>query len=279
MTTRVFKSVVVLAGFVSLSSSVFAQSDYFPLDPGRFWVYENLRFGGREWRNEVLAVGGDGVAQFSERVADNILLLKDSGGEIQIQIAEGEFGTFYDFDQESFKHRDVDFCEDGVTASVASRGEAVETPAGTFENCIRIEYFDGGCADAGVGVEWFAPEVGLVKWEQQSIAGPVVLVLAEYGREGSGIRFRRGDVNQDGTDDIGDAVFTLSYLFIGGADPKCLKSADMNDDDKLELTDPVFLLTYLFLGGRQPFKPFESCDVDPSPEGELTCAEHVLCEA
>lgn len=64
-----------------------------------------------------------------------------------------------------------------------------------------------------------------------------------------------GDANGDTALDISDAVWTLQYLFAGGAPPASLEAADTNGDGKLDISDPIYLLTYLFLGGPGPICP------------------------
>jgi hypothetical protein len=91
------------------------------------------------------------------------------------------------------------------------------------------------------------------------------------------IPFRRGDVNADMELDLSDAVFTLSYLFLGGPAPGCLQSADANDSDEVDLTDAIYLLNFLFLSGPEPGAPFAACGLDPTP-GELVCITYPPCE-
>ncbi|MGQ9592457.1 MAG: dockerin type I domain-containing protein [Planctomycetota bacterium] len=64
-----------------------------------------------------------------------------------------------------------------------------------------------------------------------------------------------GDANGDGSLDISDAVWTLTYLFAGGAPPASMQAADTNGDGKLDISDPIYLLGYLFLGGPPPVCP------------------------
>ena len=85
-------------------------------------------------------------------------------------------------------------------------------------------------------------------------------------------QFERGDSNGDGGVDIGDAIWSLSYLFTGGRAPPCFDAADANDTGKLDLSDPIFELNFLFLGGREPPSPGTgACGPDPT-EDQLECA-------
>lgn len=67
--------------------------------------------------------------------------------------------------------------------------------------------------------------------------------------------FQRGDSNASCGLDIGDAIFTLGYLFTGGPAPPCPDAADSNDDGTLNLSDPVSALGFLFLGLTPPPTP------------------------
>lgn len=99
--------------------------------------------------------------------------------------------------------------------------------------------------------------------------GALASVYAIFGpvREG---RFVRGDATQDGLLDITDAIFNLSYLFLGGEAPACEDAADADDTGRIELTDAVRILGYLFLGGPAPSPPHPDRDVDPTPD-DLHC--------
>ncbi len=94
-----------------------------------------------------------------------------------------------------------------------------------------------------------------------------------------GDQFIRGDVNVDDSVNIADAVTVLSYLF-GGLDISCQDAADTNDDGSINIADAVKLLSYLFAGGDALPPPFDSCGVDPEPQGSdgLGCDSYEFCE-
>ena len=92
---------------------------------------------------------------------------------------------------------------------------------------------------------------------------------------GTGLRageplFRRGDSNSDGSSDLSDLVFTLSWLFRGGFRPSCVDGADTNDDGRVDISDVSWTLSWLFRGGPVPPAPFPGCGTDPSFDS-LTC--------
>jgi hypothetical protein len=89
------------------------------------------------------------------------------------------------------------------------------------------------------------------------------------------VPFRRGDADADGRRNVGDAVFTLMYLFRGTAEPPCLNAADANDDGAVNLADAVTTLTFLFRAGFMP-EPVNACAPDPTPDS-LDCKAFAPC--
>lgn len=72
-------------------------------------------------------------------------------------------------------------CNEGAS-ELAARGGYVSTPAGTFRDVARLD-FQNRCRHAGLLRAWFAPGVGLVRYELASVGGPVRydLVAARIG--------------------------------------------------------------------------------------------------
>lgn len=80
--------------------------------------------------------------------------------------------------------------------------------------------------------------------------------------------FRRGDANQDGAYDLGDAISTLSYLFASTPTPPCLAAVDATADDAIDLADAIFTLSYLFALGPPPPPPGPfDCGAAPGSTG------------
>jgi hypothetical protein len=65
-----------------------------------------------------------------------------------------------------------------------------------------------------------------------------------------------GDANNDGSINIADAVFLISYIFKGAAAPASCKYAfgmgDANGDHGVDIADAVYLISYIFKGGASP---------------------------
>ncbi|MBI4606788.1 MAG: hypothetical protein HY721_32895 [Planctomycetes bacterium] len=88
--------------------------------------------------------------------------------------------------------------------------------------------------------------------------------------------FVRGDCNHDRGLDISDAIYTLTYLFLGSEDPAsrdpaCKDACDSNDDGDIDIADPVWSLNYLFRGSPPPPQPYPDPGTDPTPADRLDC--------
>jgi len=159
----------------------FSSGGYFPLELGNYWVYskyaENI-----QWT--VTHKEGD-IAHLDVGSFLDTIILRDRGEEIDVEIDEGEWGLYYRFVQGSmWIHRDVWECDDSTLLEVSLEPDSVVTPAGVFHNCLRMERLAySPCMDAGTMVLWWAKNIGLVKWEEITIAGPVTVELIEYSLE------------------------------------------------------------------------------------------------
>ena len=100
----------------------------------------------------------------------------------------------------------------------------------------------------------------------------------EFGAECTAVegQFKRGDSNNDGEVDIGDAIFSLTWLFLGGSPPVCVATVDANDSGEVDIGDAIFCLTFLFLGGESMPAPFPECGSDPT-EDALGCERYDHC--
>jgi hypothetical protein len=243
-----------------------AQSPWFPLEVGNTWLYIDLE---RPEGTRSVSVKREEAGVFTV-LCDEVEVAIT--GDLDILLPGEAPAIYYRFDDPSFLHRDFRLCDDLRVLTVMARDETVSTPLGEFLNCLRIESEPGLCADSGTGVEWWAPEVGRVKWVEESFGGPRTYVLAEFSRDLPDPGFRRGDANGGGSVDITDAISVLEWLFVGGEAPPCSDAADSNDDGKVDLSDPVGVLGYLFLGGPPPADPGPSnCGADPTEDALPKC--------
>jgi hypothetical protein len=66
------------------------------------------------------------------------------------------------------------------------------------------------------------------------------------------ITFRHGDPNGDGNLNVSDVIYTINYLFKGGAAPYPFLAGDANCDGNVNVSDVIYLINYLFKGGPPP---------------------------
>ena len=99
-----------------------------------------------------------------------------------------------------------------------------------------------------------------------------VVVFFACGNEAAAqdVFFRRGDANEDGERDIGDAIAILEKLFFGNDASDCPDVLDANDDGFRDISDVMALLNWLFLGGLQL--------PDPNDKGQDPSEDDHLCE-
>lgn len=64
-----------------------------------------------------------------------------------------------------------------------------------------------------------------------------------------------GDVNDDGTFNIGDPVYLISWIFKGGPEPLHLECCDVNSDMAVNIGDAVYMVQAIFNGGPLPNCP------------------------
>lgn len=95
-----------------------------------------------------------------------------------------------------------------------------------------------------------------------------------------GTQFVRGECNNDGSVNLPDAVFLLTYLFPPSGTPApldCIDACDTNDDGSLNLVDAVAILNALF---GQPIIPLPgpaTCGTDPTANDALDCQVFGAC--
>ena len=120
----------------------------------------------------------------------------------------------------------------------------------------------------------------LARYLGQNLEGVANLEVLSSSRTrvetGTETRFRRGDVNADGSIDLTDATALLGFLYQSGSRPPCRKSADLNDDGALNVLDAMLVFQHLFRGLNDIPAPFASCGPDPTAD-RLDCMSFAAC--
>lgn len=173
-----------LAGLILLASNcgIFGGgADYWPMAAGNLWVYDwiqvtiepgeppdttvfetysqectgevTLANGAKAWA----VIDGEGDTTYYQETGNAVLTYSYPGARpdtfLRLPLEEGS--TWHD--------------PYGTTMQVRGQ-EAVETPAGVFQDCWQIELY-GVNIDPYQQFAWFAPDVGLVLWEERFADG------------------------------------------------------------------------------------------------------------
>jgi len=179
---------------------ILERPSYFPLEPGRVWVYELRQLGSAQqlevWAEPATAdpaspqsgttllhgyfpgeprrvsrLPGDIVVEFgADHRAPGLwyMLAAPEGFAWRLRLAQEGGGS----------------CIDGAHLTIWDRHATVTVPYGQFENVVVVRW-ETGCADGGITVEYFAPGVGLIRREELSFSGSRVweLVAVQEGRK------------------------------------------------------------------------------------------------
>jgi len=148
------KTTLCLIALFVFGSPLFSQ-DYFPIDPGMKWTYGNvrssapdmtMRIGDKsvEWNDEsyqqmqMLTV----TDSANQEYVPSVLLRKGKKGDlfgINLAISEEEFLFFPGNPEAGFSWTGLS----GLSRITSTKGR-IETPVGTFEDCIVVESIAGG---------------------------------------------------------------------------------------------------------------------------------------
>lgn len=80
-------------------------------------------------------------------------------------------------------------------------------------------------------------------------------LIIPRGGGGGGCCNTPGDANDDGSANVGDAVYLIGYVFKGGPAPPCMAEGDANCDTQTNVGDAVYLISFVFKGGPAPCCP------------------------
>ena len=108
--------------------------------------------------------------------------------------------------------------------------------------------------------------------------GSFLLIHSTIGILSDDVHFIRGDANWDLHVDLGDAVRILGFVFLVDSPLACMDAGDVTDDSTVDILDAIALLSYLFSGGEAPGEPSGSCGVDPTHD-DLGCRGFPICSS
>jgi len=208
----------VACGFL-LASTLSAQTaDYFPLEVGNIWLFKSVsivnnsvgvlnityqtiqvtgkeQIGNREYF-DVSYFGRDVLLREEGTTGDVFVYNRETGAETPwVLLSRPVGGTF---------PSGLDQCT--TQGLIVSRNGLVFVGTQDLPDVIQAD-FHGPCADAGVTRQYYAPNVGLIRQEQTTFAGPLVYRLIYY----------HAGVRTDATQEVSFTVALDSpWYFSGG---------------------------------------------------------------
>jgi len=106
----------------------------------------------------------------------------------------------------------------------------------------------------------------------EKVAGVVKILPAYFVRGNADSSTLPGPDGQPrSTSDLTDVMVILNGIFFGGPPAPCADAGDVNDDGSLEITDAVLLLQYFFGSGRAPAAPHPLPGFDATADDKLDC--------
>ena len=183
---------------LSLTTTLFAQGEYFPLQTGNTWLYRSNRTA-ESWTLEI--TGEREVSGVNYHVlrgfpsGELLLRFTDAGTLVFRQVERGTPPISEEKPWVAFNAAvgeawatAIDPCNN--TAVIRSRSATVKSPTGEFENALEVGYQPANCADAGLTRELFLPGIGLVERRFTTIAGERILQLVRATIGGSSKSFQ-----------------------------------------------------------------------------------------
>lgn len=169
--------------------------------------------------------------------------------------------------------------------TIANRRSSIET-AGEWLRVERrgAELISSFSEDGAtwVEIERYSLELGETYFAGLAVASlgedtdlPAFARFCEVVLEALGPPFLRGDCDGGGSvNGLADAVFLLSYTFLGTERPGCLAACDTDADGRTGGTaDAVYLLNFFFRGGPAPLAPYPQCGREAGTDRSPGCVE------
>lgn len=166
---------------IALPGVARAQIDYFPLHTDALWTYGGSPMEiARTLTMQATSDSSSGVYSWDGPFGRRTVRLNDDGQLIDVA---GDTETILlDFSAEPGASWTIDLGDDiltGSLVSVESRDVEKSVSFGAFENVLHFAVTPpAGLRDAGLTDLWFAPKIGLIAYEEVTIAGPQTYELA-----------------------------------------------------------------------------------------------------
>lgn len=181
--------------------------------------------------------------------------------ELEFRLRRDDGGVVYLNGVELFRSN----MPEGEISYETYTGETTDSEDDFFTHVVSPEELRTGRNVLAVEIHQADDESSDISFELELLGRPVLPDLTSPEPI-----FLRGDVDDDGSINIGDPLGVLLHLF-RGAPTDCPDALDLDDSGTIELTDVIRGLGYLFLGDAAPPAPFPVAGIDPTPDALADC--------
>jgi hypothetical protein len=222
-----------------------------------------------------ISLGGNWGFDFTDSAGIYVIQELQADDYYVYAFAPGYIGEFYDgvytWEEATLvtpDAYDIDFylapCGLGggrISGVISSEGSQVEDAFVYAEAFGEVKGFarsstEGGYVISGLLPGTYTVSASKVLYHDGSYPDPVVVGSGKVGDINIELPpIVVGDVTGDGSVDIGDVIFLINYLYIGGPAPDPLMTGDVNCDGVVDTADVIYIINYLFKEGPSPCNP------------------------
>lgn len=187
--------------FSILFNFAYSQTDtsYFPINQGYSWEYLSSYYQTPS-NYDTTTFSFTQLINFEGKLFTGLSLngdqpntwLREENGKIYISnsvnglpdTAKVKEFMIYDFNAQEDSTWEIpsgnyNYCNFGGSVTLKSRNDSIETPSGTYRNCITFTRYTG-CRDAGIILETFAKGTGRVAYSEVTFSGGKNCKLNEF---------------------------------------------------------------------------------------------------
>ncbi len=241
-----------LFAFALLAPAFLSAGDYLPLEPGNTWTYRHV--GGRDTFTISAglepAVVGSSIYYRLTGYASQPLWVRSAGDGLYYRDDRNGSEALLTPFTPSDSWTDAPFRSPCIQqARAAQPGEPYDGPAGRFGPPLPVMYRVSGCADAGIVREDFLENIGMVRREVTTIAGPRVYELVHARVGGITLGAKPGAAFRVSVDAVESTRVAVSlHLSVFGPPVKLVFGSSQEYD--LQLRDAVGNVMYTWSEGK-----------------------------
>lgn len=175
--------IITFSFSINIHSQGNNNSSYFPIAIDNEWEFSSQLFPVSEKFTNTLRINNKLYYGLSVQNLNPYLFFRKSGSQVFVFNPNDSLEyVLYDFNAkvgESWKLPEYFNCSYGLEIALIGNNDTVDTPLGTFYNCLHFRHSQI-CMDAGIVDTWFAKGIGKVKYIEVYFVGMGDFVLEDY---------------------------------------------------------------------------------------------------